>query len=130
MLYYLEYVEKSGEIKCHLRGKGVPKDKLTIELFEQMMKGEAVRIEMTRDFKRIHVNKNTKQKEVENFSILKLESIFKEINKHHGVVDTFTSWDLSHMVTAPYIKYKTFLIENCLVPNFVPIARYYLLRRE
>jgi hypothetical protein len=80
-LYFLEYVEKSGEIKYHLQGKRVPKDKLTIELFEEMMKGEAVRIEMTRDFKRIHVNKNSSQKEVENFSILKLESIFKEINK-------------------------------------------------
>ena len=79
-LYFLEYVERSGEIKHHFRGKGVPKDKLNIEMFEQMMAGESVTIEMTRDFKRIHVNKNSTQQEVDNFSILKLESIFKEIN--------------------------------------------------
>ena len=30
-LYFLEYVERSGEIKYHFRGKGVPKDKLNIE---------------------------------------------------------------------------------------------------
>jgi hypothetical protein len=45
-----------------------------------MMTGESVTIEMTRDFKRIHVNKNSTQQEVDNFSILKLDSIFKEIN--------------------------------------------------
>ena len=45
------------------------------------MKGLAVKIEMSCDFKRIHVNRNSSQKEVENFSILKLDSLAKEINK-------------------------------------------------
>ena len=79
-LYFLEYVERSGKIWHHFRGKGVPKDKLNIEMFEQMMTGESVTIEMTRDFKRIHVNKNSTQQEVDNFSVLKLDSIYKEIN--------------------------------------------------
>ena len=84
-LYFLEYTEKQGDsvsIKYHLRGKGVPKNMLTLEMFEQMMKGESISIEMSRDFKRIHVNKNSKQQEIENFSILKLESIYKEINSN------------------------------------------------
>ena len=57
-LYFLEYIEKKGDdvsIKHHFRGKGVPKDKLNIEMFEQMMSGDSVTIEMTLDFKRIHV---------------------------------------------------------------------------
>jgi hypothetical protein len=49
-LYFLEYVEKSGEIKYHLQGKRVLKDKLTIEMFEEMMKGEAVRIAILNEF--------------------------------------------------------------------------------
>ena len=44
------------------------------------MAGESVTIEMTRDFKRFHVNKNSTQQDVDNFSILKLKSIFKKIN--------------------------------------------------
>lgn len=80
----MEYIEKKGDdvsIKHHFRGKGVPKDKLNIEMFEQMMSGgDSVTIEMTRDFKRIHVNKDSTQQEVDNFSILKLESIYKEVN--------------------------------------------------
>jgi hypothetical protein len=71
---------KIRRIKHHFRGKGFPKDKLNIEMFEQMMAGESVTFEMTRDFKRIHVNRNSTLQEVDNFSILKLESIFKEIN--------------------------------------------------
>lgn len=83
-LYFLEYVEKKGdsvEIKYHLRGKGVPKDQLTMEMFEQMLSGDSIKIPMNRDFKRIHVNRNSKQKQIENFSILKLGAIVKEINK-------------------------------------------------
>ena len=82
-LYFLEYVEKKGdsiEIKYHLRGKGVPKNQLTVDMFKEMMTGSSIQIEMNRDFKRIHVNKNSKQTDVENFSILKLDSIMKEIN--------------------------------------------------
>jgi hypothetical protein len=65
-LYFLEYVEKIGdltEIKYHLRGKGVPKDHLTAEMFEKMMSG-----------------RNSKQKDVDNFSILKLDSLVKHTN--------------------------------------------------
>ncbi len=82
-LYFLEYVEKIGdlsEIKYHLRGKGIPKDQLTMEMFTTMMSGKSIKIEMQRDFKRIHVSRNSKQKEVDNFSIVKLEAIGKQIN--------------------------------------------------
>ena len=44
------------------------------------MKGESIKIEMSRDFKRIHVNKNSAQQDYENFSILKLDALVKEIN--------------------------------------------------
>ena len=60
-------MEKIGdvtEIKYHLRGKGVPKDHLTVDMFEIMMSGKSMKIEMPRDFKRIHVNRNSKQKDV------------------------------------------------------------------
>jgi hypothetical protein len=50
-----------------------------MEMFEQMLSGESVKFPMSRDFKRIHVSRNSKQKQVENFSILKLGSISKEI---------------------------------------------------
>ena len=64
-LYFLEYAERTGDvvkIHYHLKGKGIPKDQLSPAIFEQMMKGESIKIEMSRDFKRIHVNKNSNQK--------------------------------------------------------------------
>ena len=45
-----------------------------------MMKGESIKIEMSGDFKRIHVNKNSSQIDYENFSILILDALVKEIN--------------------------------------------------
>ena len=85
-LYFLEYVEKkNGEehIKYHLRGKGIPKEQLSLETFERMMKGQAIEVQVSRDFKRIHVNRNSNQKECENFTIAKLEALTKTINKTH-----------------------------------------------
>jgi hypothetical protein len=70
-LYFLEYVEKTQtreEIKYHLRGKGIPKDQLTIEMFEEMMSGKSSKIEMHRNFKRVDFNRNSKQQGIENFS--------------------------------------------------------------
>ena len=52
-LYFLEYVEKledHEEIKYHMRGKGIPKDQLNVDMFETMMLGESIRIDMQRDF--------------------------------------------------------------------------------
>ena len=58
-LYFLEYVEKQEdheEIKYHLRGKVIPKHHLNNDMFESMMLGESIKIDMQRDFKRINVN--------------------------------------------------------------------------
>ena len=82
-LYFLEYVEKTEgteSIKYHLKGKGIPKEQLSMEMFEMMMAGKSIKIEMQRDFKRIHVNKNTKQESISNFSIIKLDALGKQIN--------------------------------------------------
>ena len=82
-LYFLEYIEKTkdGEqIKYHLRGKGIPKEQLTLEMFQSMLAGNSIKVEMQRDFKRIHVNKNAKQRKVENFSIITLDALEKQIN--------------------------------------------------
>ncbi len=82
-LYFLEYVEKTNEleqIKYHLKGKGIPKEQLTLEMFESMLSGKSITIEMQRDFKRINVNRNSKQKDVDNFSIIKLDALEKQIN--------------------------------------------------
>jgi hypothetical protein len=83
-LYFLEYVEKKNgkeDIKYHLRGKGIPKEQLSLETFERMMKGQPIQVQVSRDFKRIHVNRNSQQKECENFSIAKLDALTKTINK-------------------------------------------------
>ena len=69
-------------MRYHLQGKGIPKNQLTPTICEQMMKRESIKIEMSRDFKRIHVNKNSNQKDYENFSILKLDALVKVINKN------------------------------------------------
>jgi hypothetical protein len=82
-LYFLEYVEKTNEleqIKYHLKGKGIPKEQLTLEMFESMLTGSSIKIEMQRDFKQINVNRNSKQKDVDNFSIIKLDALEKHIN--------------------------------------------------
>jgi hypothetical protein len=82
-LYFLEYVEKCEdhkEIKYHLRGKGIPKYQLNVDMFESMMLGNSIKIDMQRDFKRINVNRSSKQQQVDNFSILKLDSLEKQIN--------------------------------------------------
>ena len=51
-----------------------------MEMFKGMMAGKSVKIEMQRNFKRIHVNRNSKQRGVENFSILQLDALGKQIN--------------------------------------------------
>ena len=83
-LYFLEYVEKKDGkeiLKYHLRGKGIPKEQLSVETFEEMMRGQPIQVQVNRDFKRIHVNRNSQQKECENFSIAKLDALTKTINK-------------------------------------------------
>jgi hypothetical protein len=82
-LYFLEYAEKHGdteEIKYHLRGKGIPKSQLNMDMFESMMLGKSITVEMHRDFKRVNVNRSSKQQLIENFTILKLDSLAKQIN--------------------------------------------------
>ena len=80
-LYFLEYVEKidgAEQIKYHLKGKGIPKEQLTLDMFESMLTGNSIKIEMQRDFKRINVNRNSKQKQIDNFSIIKLDILEME----------------------------------------------------
>lgn len=89
-LYFLEYVNEEGEIKYHLCGKGITKDQLNIENFKLMMQGESIKVEMQRDFKRVNLNKSSKQQNVENFSILKLDALTKQINS--------TPWKGRHFI--------------------------------
>jgi hypothetical protein len=63
-----------------LRGKGIPKDQLNVDMFESMLLGNSITIDMQRDFKRININRSSKQQQVDNFSILKLDSLEKQIN--------------------------------------------------
>jgi hypothetical protein len=92
-LYFLEYVEKHGdveEIKYHLRGKGIPKSQLNVDMCESMMLGKSITIAMQRDFKPVNVNRNSKQQLIDNFSILKLDSLAKQINT--------VQWDGRHFI--------------------------------
>ena len=80
---FLEYVEKIDgveQIKYHLKGKGIPREQLTLDMFESILTGKSIKIEMQRDFKRINVNRNSKQKQIDNFSIIKLDALEKHIN--------------------------------------------------
>ena len=89
-MYFLEYVEKKNgveQIKYHLKGKGIPKDQLSLEAFEAMMEGRSIQVQANRDFKRIHVSRNTQQQHCENLSIAKLDALTKTINKRFGKVD-------------------------------------------
>ena len=63
-----------------MHGKGIPKDQLNKDMFESMLLGESIKIDMQRDFKRININRSSKQQQVDNFSILKLDSLEKQIN--------------------------------------------------
>jgi hypothetical protein len=72
-LYFLEYVQKCED-------QGIPKDKLNVDMFESIMLGEAIKIDMQRDFKCINVNRSS----IDNFSILKLNSLEKQINTDQG----------------------------------------------
>jgi hypothetical protein len=74
-LYMLEYLKADDDGKCrkihyHLRGKGLDKDKLKPEHFEKMDKGGF--IPNTKDFqmKKIHINRNSKQTAIPQFSII------------------------------------------------------------
>jgi hypothetical protein len=89
-LYFLEYANEEGEIKYHMRGKGIPNDQLNMKNFESMMQGAAIKIEMQRDFKRVNLNKSSKQQNVDNFSILKLDALTKQINS--------TPWKGRHFI--------------------------------
>ena len=104
-LYFLEYVEKRNDveqIKYHLKGKGIPKDQLSLEAFEEMMEGRTIRVQANRDFKRIHVNRNAKQQQCENFSIAKLDALTKTINN--------TAWNGRYFVgnaSVPFYHHST-----------------------
>ena len=49
-------------------------------MFESMMLGKSITIDMHRDFKRVNVNRNSKHQLIDNFSILKLDSLANQIN--------------------------------------------------
>ena len=70
-LYMLEYIKK-GDPKphYHFRGKGLNKDSLNVQQFENMSNGGS--LVNTREFqmKRIHIKKNSNQQLVPEFSIL------------------------------------------------------------
>ena len=51
-------------------------------MFESTLTGSSIKIEMQRDFKRINVNRNSKQQQIDNFSIIKLDALEKHIKVH------------------------------------------------
>lgn len=65
-LYSLEKSDGSS----HLRGKGIDNKKLTTAIFDKMREGKAITLERDFQMKKIHVNKNSKQENIDNFSIL------------------------------------------------------------
>ena len=81
-LYMLEYIKKdidnSASTHYHFRGKGLNKDALNVDQFEAMSIGKSLK--NTREFqmKKIHIKKNSKQKEIPEFSIVHYS---KEVNE-------------------------------------------------
>lgn len=82
-LYMLEYIRRGdppGHINYHFRGKGLNKEQLSAEIFEQLDDGYIIR--NTREFqmKRIGVARNSKQREHGQFSILHETHLTKFVN--------------------------------------------------
>ena len=81
-LYMLEYIKKdkdnSVSTHYHFRGKGLNKDALNVDQFEAMSIGKSLK--NTREFqmKKIHIKKNSNQKEIPEFSIVHYS---KEVNE-------------------------------------------------
>jgi hypothetical protein len=83
-LYSLEYVKKGDcSIHYHLRGKGLDKRKLKPEHFIQMDEGGSIPNTKEFQMKKIHTTRNSKQKEVPQFSILhyKKENDFSRLTR-------------------------------------------------
>ena len=80
-LYMLEYV-KRGSVKphYHFRGKGLSNDSLTVAAFEEMDGGGSLTSTRPFQMKKIHIKRNGKQKEIDQFSILYEADICKTVN--------------------------------------------------
>ena len=75
---------KGVKIHYHFRGKGLNANELCIEEYEKMAGGAKYTNVRDFQFKKINIKKNSKQLEVNDFSILHLKDISKDVNK--------TSW--------------------------------------
>ncbi len=67
----LEYIKK-GERKSHyhFRGKGLNKEDLTVQQFNDMAIGKSLSNTRNFQFKKVHIKKNTKQVSIPEFSII------------------------------------------------------------
>jgi hypothetical protein len=68
-LYMSEYYNTKNEKHFHLRGKGIQNDKLSDKIFKDMLDGKAITLQRDFQFKKIHLNRNSKQVGIDNFSI-------------------------------------------------------------
>jgi hypothetical protein len=82
-LYMLEYIKQGdprGKVRHHFRGKGLNLNQLSVEIFERLDDGYIIR--NTREFqmKRIGAKRNSKQKHLQQFSILHETHLTKFVN--------------------------------------------------
>lgn len=71
-LYMLEYIKKdhASESFYHFRGKGLNKEDLTVQQFNDMANGKALSNTRKFQMKKVHIKKNSKQTTIPTFSIL------------------------------------------------------------
>ena len=80
-LYMLEYVKRGDKkIYYHFRGKGLNAEDLSVEKYEAMDKGESLINIRPFQMKKVNVKRNSKQQNINQFSIIYLENIKKEVN--------------------------------------------------
>jgi hypothetical protein len=74
--YMLEYVERgSNELHYHFRGAGLNKKDLSVGAYEWMSKGRSISTMREFQFKKVHLNRNSNQKNIPYFSVVKREAL-------------------------------------------------------
>jgi hypothetical protein len=80
----------NGDIHIHVKGKGVPTDKLKLEHYVSMLNGEEIELTPSRDaMRRIGLKRNNKEQEYDPFSVILVpkENLTRTNQIRHAVLD-------------------------------------------
>ena len=95
----LEYVVKgSRESKYHFRGKGLNTNDLSTEVFEKMDAGDSLTNIRNFQMKKIHINRNSKQQDIPQFSIVHYSKDREEDVSRLTKIVNATKWNGRHFI--------------------------------